>query len=84
MYLSQPLHLNMVICIGAIEEGREEGNSGGQEGCRTEQGCEGKACENREDPSLSFSIQRIGGLERRLQEETSWSLRYDLVVDDKQ
>ena len=54
MYLSQPFHLNTVICVGAIEEGREEGNSGGQEGCRTEQGCEGKACENREKVRSAF------------------------------
>ena len=42
--LSQPLHLNMVINVGAIEEGGEEGHPGGQEAYRTEQGCQGKAC----------------------------------------
>ena len=76
-------HLNMVICVGAVEEGREGSDSGAQEGYRTEQGCEGKACENREKLPLSFAMRYIGGLERRLQEETSWSLRYDLVVDDQ-
>jgi len=53
----------MVVNVGAIEEGGEEGHLGGQEAYRTEQGCQGKAVDDCGGRPLT--LQRIGGLERR-------------------
>ena len=71
----------MYCFSGSIQESREEGDTCCEESRPARQGCQGAqfSCVIMN----SLVNLRVGRLERRVQEETSWGVGHDLVVHDQ-